>query len=169
MRMCLAFFLLLVSSTAFGHARWKLNGPTPPRSNDTGLKSPPCGDKPRGTTPKTFTAGSTITLEWEETINHLGRFEIEFSEAGDANFQMLAQMNDDQNNAAVPHNYSMSVKLPDKVCTECTLRLVQVMLDNPAAPSNYYSCSDIELKAASPSPGPGPTPSPSPSPGNCNP
>ncbi len=78
-------FTLFFTQMLYAHARWSLAGSTPPRNNSTGLKTSPCGGLARGNTPKVFQAGSTITLQWEETINHPGRFEFYFSPANDNN------------------------------------------------------------------------------------
>ena len=71
--------VLFINDTAFAHARWKLDGTTPPRDNNTGHKIEPCGNVPRTNKDKTFTSGATIEVEWEETINHPGYFQIFFT------------------------------------------------------------------------------------------
>jgi hypothetical protein len=106
-------------------------------------------------------AGQTITVDWEETIYHPGRFEFYFSESGDQNFVLLKTVQNNQNNQILPHQFSTTLTLPNVVCQECTLQMIQVMLENPAAPSNYYSCGDMELKSNGLPP---PTPTP---PANC--
>jgi hypothetical protein len=168
--------LLLSSVTAFGHSNLSVNGNVPPRSADTGLKTAPCGNIARTATPKRFDPGSTITVQWQETINHPGHFEFSFSQANDLNFQLLKSVPDDQNNpipaGGNPHQYTTTVTLPNVQCTACTFRLIQVMEENPAMPSFYYSCADIQLMPASASPPPAPTPTPAPAPppgNNCSP
>src|SRR6476620_2808218 len=81
---------VLIAAPAAAHTRWV--NPVP-RTNDDGLKDgvggAPCGGKPRTTTPKVYTMGSTVTVNWEETVNHAGCFIIKFSQANDQNFMML--------------------------------------------------------------------------------
>lgn len=153
--------VLLLSTTlttpAFGHARFKLDGMFKPRTTDTGLKTAPCGDAARTTAPVTLTPGQKVTVEWEETIDHPGFFRLSFSPADDLGFEanvLLDNIADTQNDGLVPHFYRADVTLPNQTCTACTLQLIQVMTENPLAPSNYYSCSDIQLGAAPPAPAP---------------
>ncbi|MBX3022214.1 MAG: lytic polysaccharide monooxygenase [Bdellovibrionales bacterium] len=165
----LVISLLLSSFEVHAHANLKADGFIPPRSSATGLKTGPCGNVPRTANPKVIAAGSTVTVEWIETINHPGRFEFYLSQAGDSNFQLLKTVQDDQNTSVVNgnfHMYSTQLTFPAGVtCTDCTLQMIQVMTENPANPSNYYSCADLRLQAAS-VPTPSPMPSPSPNPGN---
>ncbi|MGD8641888.1 MAG: hypothetical protein PVG89_14735, partial [Gammaproteobacteria bacterium] len=71
---------------AYAHARFLTDGIVPPRSNNDGIKSGPCGSDPRSTNPAVFRPGQQITVEWEETINHPGYFTIAFSPANDTGF-----------------------------------------------------------------------------------
>ena len=139
---------LLASSIAAAHSRLLPAGIIPPRSTNSGIKTGPCGGLPR-VTPKVLQMGSSVLVEWEETINHPGYFMISFSQAGDTNFQLLATIQATQNDpiGAVTHKYSATVQLPAVTCDACTIQLIQVMTENPAAPTNYYSCGDIQLVA----------------------
>ena len=142
---------------ALAHARLKTAGGIVPRSTNAGIKIGPCGGVARLANPAVFPPGATITVEWEETINHPGRFEFFFSPAGDANFQMLKSVPDNQNGTNdLPHQYSTTLTLPNTPCTDCTLQMIQVMTENPAAPSLYYSCADIRLQAGATMPTPMP-------------
>ena len=156
----------LAATPASAHSLWKPGSITPPRSNDlfNNLKAAPCGNLPRGNNPAVFQKGTEIRVEWVESINHKGYFKINFSAAGDANFIPLLikksatdpnpQYNyiDDQDNA-IPagqvHSYAGFITLPDMVCTDCTLQIIQVMQDT-AIDTYYYSCSDINLVANNP-------------------
>lgn len=140
-KICLAFIALLVSQNLNAHARWTLNGSVVPRSTNSGIKTGPCGGIARTGTPKVFQPGSTITVQWEETINHPGRFEIYFSPANDANFVLLRTVVDTQNGGL----NTASITLPTAPCAACTLQLIQVMTEDPNNPSLYYSCADIQL------------------------
>lgn len=142
--------LLLVSQNAFSHARLKAAGNVPARSANAGLKIAPCGGVARTLNSKSFVAGSTISVDWEETINHPGRFEIYFSEANDANWVLLKTVSDTMDlTNDLPHSSTTTVTLPNVPCTACTIQLVQVMTENPMAPSLYYSCGDVQLTPSS--------------------
>ena len=154
--MALGLGLWLASGQAGAHALWKLDGTVPPRNTDlfSNLKTGPCGGLPRGTNPAVFRPGQTITVQWVESINHKGYFQIFFSPANDTGFvQLGADIPDTQDGPLAPgqvHEYSASITLPNVTCTDCTLQLIQVMLDNPGNPSFYYSCADIRLAAGNP-------------------
>ena len=145
--------LLIHSNPALAHARFKLGSITPPRNNSTGLKTAPCGGIAKTNTPTIFTAGQNVEIEWEETINHPGYFRILFSpnavddQADFDNNILLDNYTDTQNGNDTPHLYKAVVPLPQQVCDQCTLQLIQVMMDR-TPPSNYYSCSDIQVTAA---------------------
>ncbi len=161
--------LILFASTVWGHARFSLTGTTPPRNNSTGLKTGPCGGLPRTASPVVLQAGATLQLQWEEVVDHPGRFEFYFSAANDEQFQLLKTVADTQNSGALPHTYTATITVPTTNCTACTLQMIQVMTENPASPRNYYSCADIQIQGGAPAPTPtptpvGPTPTPTPTP-----
>lgn len=172
MKNIMVLFLVLVlfgvwSMDAGAHARWTLNGTAPPRNNDVGLKTPNCGGIARTSTPKIFTPGQTITVQWEETINHPGQYEIYFSKNGLTNFTLMKTIVDTQDTAVVGtnyHQYNTQITLPNEPCNDCVLQLIQVMTENPANPSYYYSCADIVMNTTGllPTPTPAPTPVPTP-------
>lgn len=138
------------STDTHAHARWLLDGIIKPRTPSTELKTAPCGGIARGDTPAIFTPGQTLTVQWEETIDHPGYYVISFSPAGDSNFDqyiLAPKIPDTQNNTPTPHVYQAQITLPDQACTQCTLQLIQVMEENPLIPVNYYSCADIQLLA----------------------
>ena len=163
--MAVPFFLHAPHVAA--HARWDLNGIVKPRTADRGLKIDPCDGAPRTTTPATFTPGQTITVSFEETVNHTSYYRIAFSPANDQGFNsniLLDNIQDNKNaETPLPHFFSAIITLPMQACDACTLQLIQVMTDsNPI--SNYYSCSDIKLVdggGTTPPPPPPPAPLPS--------
>lgn len=161
---CISIAVLMTSQTAESHARLKPSAAVAPRSTNPGIKSGPCGGLPR-LTPAVVQTGSTITVTWEETIQHPGRYEFYFSAANDQNFQMLKMVADTQDGTAdLPHQYTTTLTMPSQPCTACTLQMIQVMTENPLMPSLYYSCADIVLQTgpvATPTPGASPTPTPS--------
>jgi hypothetical protein len=144
---------LLVNHEAEGHARWKAGSlVSPPRDVASGLKSPPCGGSAKTSTPRSFQAGEAITVEFEETINHPGYFEIRILGEGDAPVigytEPLAKIDDIQNNTISGgrnHQYTAKITLPNIKCDGCSLQLIQYMTEDPNFPSKYYSCSDVSL------------------------
>lgn len=147
------FVLVVKASPAAAHARWKLNSTiSAPRSTDPGLKTAPCGGVARTTNVKKYLAGQKATLEFEETVNHPGRYEVYLLDAQEKPVagvpSPLATLEDTQNAPIIDskfHQYSISFDVPAIDCTGCAFQLVQVMLDNPNSPSNYYSCTDISI------------------------
>lgn len=153
----IALILIAVSYTelASAHSRFALDGVVAPRSQNDGIKTGPCGSDPRSSNPPAFSPGQQITVTWEETINHPGSFRIAFSQADDVGFDdhILYQVDDDQDDLDVPHDYSATITLPDTQCLNCTLQLIQYMTDrNP--PSQYYSCADLQLVGSNPNTAP---------------
>lgn len=167
-RLCLLGVILFFGLRVFAHSRLKANTSFIPRSTDAGLKSGPCGGLARSPNPTVLQAGSTVTVDWEETINHPGHFELSISNGNDQNFQLVKSIPDTQDGAAdLPHENATTIVLPSQNCDGCTLQLIQVMTENPAMPTNYYSCADFKIvngTAAQPTPS---LPSPSPA-ANCN-
>jgi hypothetical protein len=141
-------YTLIIPTTAMAHVRWVIDSVTPPRTNDTGLKTKPCGGAARTNRSTIFTAGQTIELEFEETINHPGHYQIAFSPADDLNFDLPDNILVD-NILDVTNNgtYAQQVTIPMQVCSACTLQLIQVMTTSPSPlPGDYYySCSDIQI------------------------
>lgn len=165
LKSCLILLILISIQDLSAHTRFSTVGSLTSRSTNSGIKTGPCGGLARTATPNKLQMGSTINVQWEETIQHPGRFEFYFSNAGDANFTLLKTVIDNQDNVNTPHQFSTAITLPNTACTNCTLQLIQVMTENPAAPTLYYSCADIELSSsAAPPPGPAPAPTPTPSP-----
>lgn len=171
LRWLLVAILASFGVKVFAHARIKPSGSLMPRSNDPGLKQGPCGGVMKSVSPPVFAPGATITVQWEETIDHPGRYEFYFSQADDTNFgPALKVVPDTQNTPVVGgnyHQYSTTITLPDVQCANCTLQMIQYMTEtNP--PSLYFSCADLSLQAGgvgpSPSPSPVPTPVPLPAP-----
>lgn len=138
------------AAVAHAHARWDPAGLLKPRPYSDGrypddLKSGPCGNLPRTSTPVALVAGSTITVQFEATIFHQGAFRIAFSPANDQGFDNNILVDNIPDSQGQRYR-SYEITLPDTPCDQCTLQLIQTMLDrNP--PSNYFSCTDIQLTA----------------------
>ncbi|MEQ9497557.1 MAG: hypothetical protein RIT81_11880 [Deltaproteobacteria bacterium] len=160
------FALVCTPSTVYAHL--ELTSPTS-RYGGSVLKDGPCGMAGGGRSQNVFTfrAGETITIQWNEYINHPGHYRIAFDDDGDDAFEdpaCTAGCNtrnptvEMYNNDAVlmdgiadiaGGDYSVEVRLPDVACTNCTLQVIQVMYDKPpyTLPGNemYYQCIDIVL------------------------
>ena len=143
----LVLLAMLYTEMANAHARFALDGILAPRSTNDGIKSGPCGGIPRSANPTVFRPGQQITVEWEETINHPGYYRIAFSPANDQGYDenVLLQVDDEQDDSNVPHQYSATITLPNLQCTDCSLQLIQYMTERDP-PSLYYSCADIVLQ-----------------------
>ena len=121
-------------------------------------KQGPCGltDSPRG--PElVFEPGETITVRWNETVEHPGHYRIAFDIDGedfplpnnpDDNFEVtLVDQIADRNVNGADRTYSQEITFPDVECENCTLQLIQIMTTNIPYNSFYFQCSDIALRA----------------------
>ena len=148
-----------------------------PKQRHTLQKDGPCGEEggKRSQNVCEFQPGATITVQWDETIEHPGHFRISFDEDGVDSLIDPADYDDFENSPAVLEDaipdrdtdidgnarYSMQVTLPDVECDNCTLQLIQVMTDKPPwGPGGgndiYYQCSDLVLSRDAPAePAPG--------------
>jgi MYXO-CTERM domain-containing protein len=122
----------------------------PPRGVDQ--KAGPCGraGSTRGSTVTTFAPGATITVEWDETVDHPGHYRIAFDDDGNDSFQNPNNPNDNFAQTLIEPivdkvggRYSQQVTLPTTPCTNCTLQLVQVMTTVVPYNSFYFQCADI--------------------------
>lgn len=162
---------LLSTSTAEAHLG--LDAPTSRYGRGT-LKSPPCGQTggTRTQNVTTFEAGQTITVQWNEYINHPSHYRIAFDDDGDDDFEDPACLSgcNSRNPVVQMYNnstvlldgiadanggtYTATVTLPDIECNNCTLQVIQVMYDKPpyTIPGNemYYQCADLVLQRTAP-------------------
>lgn len=143
---------LLIPSLSFGHARLSVttaNGAIPrliARNSSDGNKgdvSSPCGPASltRSTNPVVLSVGETISVEFEETIGHVGTFQLNFSQMGQVNFNPLApaQTDNDTPVGAVPNKGQFQFTVPNTPCTDCTIQFVQDM----GGTLHYKSCVDV--------------------------
>ncbi len=175
MRWILAAFTLVPS---FASAHVTLTSPTP---RTTAQKDPVCGvvNGARANV-TTIAPGSTITVEWLETVDHPGHYRIAFDDDGEdfpvpptelegASAGMPTVMIDpitDIQDGMLPAGgrpYSQQITLPNIECENCTLQLIQMMtdklpytatIDAVAADDIYYQCADIRLSNSAPPPMP---------------
>lgn len=126
-------------------------------------KDPPCGhpDNPPGAGPvATYQAGETITVQFEETVNHAGHFRIALDTTGTDTFTLPTGFDDFYNSPEVLLDdipdmaggvYMVDVTLPDTPCDPCTLQLIQVMNDGSWGPGDsdlYFNCADIAIEGS---------------------
>jgi hypothetical protein len=134
---------LLLPTLAFAHARlvW------PPPRTTTILKTPPCGGVGPSGPATILTPGQPLEVEWVETVDHPGHYEIAFSPANDLGFVTLLGNVPDQAFAtgATERTYSATIDVPSTPCGACTLQLIQFMSDHPPGSQYYYSCTDIQI------------------------
>ncbi|MEZ4367575.1 MAG: SCE4755 family polysaccharide monooxygenase-like protein [Kofleriaceae bacterium] len=161
-RFGLALVTLAAASPAAAHIT--LTSPAP-RSSDQ--KAEPCGlaGGTRGTNVTTFAPGETITVTWDEPVDHPGHYRISFDDDGDDDFVNPSMPDDDFATTLVDQivdrvgggAYSQQVTLPDVECEACTLQLVQIMTTSVPYDSFYWQCADLRLaRAGDPDPEPDP-------------
>jgi hypothetical protein len=118
-------------------------------------KEGPCGviGSVRGSNVTTYASGQTITVEWDETVDHPGHYRISFDDDGN-DFPNPVRSTDafpttllDNIADHAPGHYTQDITLPDIECTNCTLQLVQVMTTTePFTAGNlYFQCADLSL------------------------
>jgi hypothetical protein len=141
--------LLVLSGTASAHIT--MTAP-PPRTLDN--KAGPCGaaGSKRGTHVTTFAPGATITVEWDETVDHPGHYRIAFDNDGDDVFVNPNNPNDNFSFTLmepiadkVGGHYTQQITLPTAPCANCTLQLMQIMTTQVPYNSFYYQCADIAI------------------------
>lgn len=176
--------LAIMSTPALALAHAELLWP-PDRANtncdggaDDECKTGPCG----GTTgdiagaATTLTQGSSITIQFQETISHPGHYELRLSTNGGLTTGLSLYtwaLNDNipdiaNGNGVVlnpPQQYTYTMTVPTSLnCNPCVLQFLQFMSNNNQF---YYSCSDVRILAAgaptpTPTETPGVTPTPTP-------
>ena len=138
---------LLNVGFVYGHAR--LLSPVP-RTNADGNKVGPCGATPSMNIYKAK-PGQKLKISFEETIDHPGYYIFSFNTGatpfipGDPDFNKNILVTNVPNPAGKQASNEVEVQLPNISCKGCTLQMIQVMTENPAAPRNYYSCADLDL------------------------
>lgn len=127
-------------------------------------KEGPCGVKNDSRVPErvtVFEPGETITVTFNETVDHPGFYRISFDDDGQDAFQYPKSRDEVKPDPTLPvlvddipdkvggGMYSVEVTLPDIECENCTLQLIQVMRagDGPFTDGDiYYQCADIALR-----------------------
>ena len=147
--------VLLIAGGAAAHIHV-----TSPVSRGTQQKYGPCGGgagDTRGEVVHSFRPGQTITVEWDETVDHPGHYRISFDAEGQDDFVDPASFTDRDGDASIlidgiadrdGGSYRQEVTLPAIECDRCTLQVVQVMTDKPPYGDGndlYYQCIDLVL------------------------
>lgn len=129
------------------------------------MKDGPCGvtnDSRVEERVTVFEPGETITVTFNETIDHPGFFRVSFDNDGQDAFMFPTSRDDVVDPPVLPvlvdditdkggGMYSQEVTLPNMECENCTLQLIQVMKagDGPFLESDmYYQCADIALRSS---------------------
>lgn len=175
--------ILAAASDAFGHAHmtYPMRRANCQSGDDASCKpamgAGPCGGTPNpAVTPTIFFVGSSYTLTWAETIQHISTYRFNLStngEASQAAFDAFPVMPDGTvPDGTGPANYQFVWTVPDTAnCNPCVMQLIQDMDAVPGDLANpYYNCADVRILAAgaaTPTPE-NPTPTPTPNPGNPN-
>jgi uncharacterized protein (TIGR03382 family) len=148
---------ILVASAALAGPAAAHIAMTSPAPRTTDQKTGPCGaaGSTRGGSPTTYEAGQTITVEWDETVDHPGHYRVAFDEDGN-DFMNPSVSTDafpstlvDQITDRTGGHYTQEITLPDLTCDTCTLQLIQVMQINEPYNSFYFQCADLVLTPAS--------------------
>lgn len=153
--------LAVAASSGAAAAHISLTSP-PARYGQDMQKDYPCGapGNPAGVNPPTMlVAGDTITVTWDEFIDHDSHFRISLSAAGDDAFVNPTSFEDFYNSPTVLLDqiadepgvefHEAELTLPDMDCNPCTLQLMQVMYsDSFSEGSLYYQCADIVIGPA---------------------
>lgn len=150
-----AFSILTLGVVPLAEAHITQTFPAPRTASQ---KQGPCGltDSPRGPA-QVFEPGETITVTWNETVEHPGHYRIAFDVDGedfplpnnpDDDFDViLVDQIPDRNVSGADRTYSQEITFPDIECDNCTLQLIQIMTTNIPYNSFYFQCSDIQLGA----------------------
>lgn len=158
-------FAAAVSTVGVSHAHIELTSPAPRYTGNNTQKTGPCGmpNDTRGNNITYLEPGSTITVEWYETVNHPGHYRIMFDDDGFDDFTVPAAYDDycipGTDTGCLADNiadaaggagtYSQDVTLPNIECDNCTLQVIQMMTDKqPYGDGNdiYFRCADLVLQ-----------------------
>ena len=156
--------VLILSTDMFAHARLRVaeaDGSIPrlitrdARDTNKGgtADAVPCGPQStvRSQNPAVLVVGEEITVNYEETINHTGTYQLRFTE-DQVTWVDLAPSQVDDDTAIVnnqANQYSFTFTVPDTPCTNCMIQFVQDMAGN----NHYKSCADVIITpAAAPPP-----------------
>ncbi len=124
------------------------------RANPTVPDSPgPCSNfRTRMATPIQLNPGQTFSFSVQETINHPGRFYVQYSPANDADFWLpanqLALVQDTQNRGTT----TVTFTVPNVNTDTATIRVLQEMDEQPG--EYYVHCVDVKIGTVTATPAP---------------
>jgi uncharacterized protein (TIGR03382 family) len=157
MRLAWLALPIVIAAPAVAEAHIQLTSPLP---RTLSQKTGPCGDTttPRSSNPTVLEPGATITVTWNETINHPGHYRVSFDTEGQdftvpLGFEDTTQTENvlvDSIADAAGGSYTQEITLPNVECETCTLQLIQMMTDKPPYGDGndiYFQCADIALRA----------------------
>jgi hypothetical protein len=157
--------VLLVAGTAQAHIQ--LDMPTPRYVyNGNQIETSPCGSGTATNAVKSVTGGSSLTVNWHETINHDGHYRIALS-ANESDFTVPTSltipsqpwpswdlMDGIPDVGATGGTYSETITVPNINCPHCVLQVVQIasLTSNGGGNTggyytNYYGCADLNITA----------------------
>lgn len=132
------------------------------------LKQGPCGQRENGRTTRVnvYAPGETITVVWDEYVNHRSYYRVAFDLDGDNDLPQFEapgvgpEGHDPRNYCPVDGRvilayelqdnrggqYTLQVTLPDVECENCTLQVVQYMYGRGRARPYYFQCADLALR-----------------------
>lgn len=164
--------LSLLCASALAHVELQSPVPRAKGQSEGNLKNTPCGQNADARTDRVtvFEPGQTITITFNEFIDHPSYYRVAFDPDGDtfpmrtgvpanavettaaaqAAEQALFQGTGSQLLAVVPEvngkASSATVTLPNVECENCTLQLIEFMYDKADPQHGYYQCADIALR-----------------------
>lgn len=160
MRSLVLASILVAATPAVALAHITLTSPAP-RSAPALQKDPPCGavGSVRSANPTVLEPGATITVTWNETIDHTGHYRISLDQDGQ-DFTIPLGFTDTTQSENVVEDliadraggglYSQVITLPTTPCENCTIQLIQMMTDASYDPVTdiYFTCADIAIREA---------------------
>jgi hypothetical protein len=154
----LALALSLATRPASAHI--DLNEP-PARFQDPleDQKDGPCGAAGGRANETALVAGQIIQIQWDEPIEHESYFRLAFLEDGDAFPNPVAFdefcdpdlddwcIEDNIEDGEIEGSFTYEWVVPDITCDNCTLQLIQVMLDDDGLQEDdlYFDCADVTI------------------------
>lgn len=135
---------------------------------NSGQKTGPCGGGTATGEVTALKAGESITVTWEETINHPGHYRVALDLDGGDDFpDPVSEKDKDVKGNVVAYvddaggkQFSHTFTVPNVACAKCSLQVLQVMTDKlPWGPANgddlYFWCADVSIEAQDPTTGAG--------------
>ncbi|MBL8027777.1 MAG: hypothetical protein JNL74_15245 [Fibrobacteres bacterium] len=128
------FAMLIIANQIYPHAHWVQ---PLPRAGEN-IKVGPCGGKLPGIPADTVFTGDTLTVKWNEYINHNGYYIVSYSTRPDSNFKEILRATD----TAVNGTWTRKIVFPDSVTGKVSLQVIQAMVTTTST-TYYYSCTDV--------------------------